>query len=454
MSDIRIRTIFLLCSLGFLKIASASGLFLNHLTLTDQQYEQLKGVNQIYMSPAGKNSGSCSRARPCKTFDYAVAEMNAGDALILLPGKYTLEQNGALSATTANGRPIRYSAQLPSGLNADKPTIARAEMPGTVEIEGSFTLGNKVEKVKYIIIYGLTFLSPSNLRNSDYSVVKNTGIRGSLGIGTNDHSQGCMYNLVEDVWIWGKNERGNAVNYRAHHNIWRRVIVRDDGCDLPYCGEGRGNYSVGMTVYNSHDVIVENVIIFDRILGGNPHGYADFATAQHDSRRDPQPEGEANGGNKWLGCMSINSEDTAINFEADEVLDFPNLTVSLKDFVALKTRHGLSMDGAHRPYKGYSLIEIDNVHLYTTQGGQYYIGCDVVNRSADKGCAHRISGVNKGSYKPGMASILPKYRYGTKISLWPWNNEDRIKSDLCKNDESPRGFCLFNGSFSEYIRSF
>ena len=423
-------------------------------TYSENQYQTIIGVNQVYMSPDGKDSGDCVRSKPCKTFNYAIAEMKPGDGLILLPGFYSLKNNGALSAANAKGRPIPLSAQPLTGLSADKPTVIRAEEPGKVEIEGGFTLGTRSEKVKHIVIFGITFLSEGSLRNADFSVIKNTGIKGSLGIGTNDHSEGCMYNLVEDVWIWGRNHRGNAVNYRAHHNIWRRVLVRDDGCDQPFCGEGRGNYSIGTTIYNSHDVTFENVIVFDRIMGNNPHGYADFATAQHESMREPQPEGEANGRNQWLGCMSINSEDAAINFEADETLDFPEKTGTIKDFVALKSRHGLSVDGAHRPYKGNSYFEMDNLNLYTTQGGVFYVGCDIVNRKTDKGCAHQIGRINKGQYKPNMSHVLPQLRYGSPQALWPWPNELRIKNDLCKNDEYPRGFCQSDMSLTEYLKRF
>jgi hypothetical protein len=421
---------------------------------SEQQYQDMMGINQIYMAPDGRDSGDCDRNNPCKTFDYAVSEMKPGDALILLPGYYALAKNGSLSAATPNGRPIRLSAQPPTGLSAEKPTVVRAEEPGKVEVEGGFTLGTPAEKVKYVVVYGITFLSEGTLRNADFSVVKNTGIKGSLGVGTNDHSEGCMYNLIEDVWIWGRNHRGNAVNYRAHHNTWRRVLVRDDGCDEPYCGEKRGNYSVATTIYNSHDVIFENVIVFDRIMGNNPHGYADYATAQHDSSRQGLPEGEANGRNQWLGCMSINSEDAAINFEADETLDFPETTGTIKDFVALKSRQGLSLDGAHRPYKGNSYFEMDNLNLYTTQTGGFYIGCDIVNRGKDKGCAHLKNRINKGLYKPGMSALLPQNRYGTQQALWPWPNESRIKNDICKNDGYPRGWCQTEHSLTEYLKSF
>lgn len=85
---------------------------------------------------------------------------------------------------------------------------------------------------------------------------------------------------MEDIWIWGSQKRALAMNYRAHHNIWRRVMVRHNGCSIDWCGEKAGNSSIGITVYNSHDVTLENAIVIDRILGANTIGsYADFATA-------------------------------------------------------------------------------------------------------------------------------------------------------------------------------
>ncbi|MDQ1363710.1 MAG: hypothetical protein QG652_1572, partial [Pseudomonadota bacterium] len=194
-----------LMSIGLLLLVSNIVIAAKVPAYSDKQYQTLMGVNQIFMAPDGRDSGNCTRNNPCKTFDYAISEMEPGDGLILLPGFYSLSKNGALSAATPNGRPIRLSAQPPTGISTDKPTVIRADEPGTVDVEGGFTLGTRAEKVKYVVIYGITFLDEGHLRNADFSVVKNTGIKGSLGIGTNDHSAGCMYNLVEDVWIWGRN---------------------------------------------------------------------------------------------------------------------------------------------------------------------------------------------------------------------------------------------------------
>ena len=107
----------------------------------------------------------------------------------------------------------------------------------------------------------------------------------------------------KNVWAWASGERIIAINYRAHRNVWRRVIVRGDGCGTPKCS-GSGNPNVGFTVYDSHDVSVQNMLIVDRILAPTDSPYSDFAVAQHTA--DPR---YYFGRNEWLGTLSLNSPD-------------------------------------------------------------------------------------------------------------------------------------------------
>ena len=324
---------------------------------------------------------------------------------------------------------------------------------------------NRTQKTQFVVIYGLTFFTPGSFRNADYSVVKATGIYGRLSVGSIDHSMGCSYNLIEDVWIWGKNQRGNAVNYSAHRNIWRRILIRDDGCDTLYCGEGAGNLKISSTIYNSHDVTFENMISMDKILRANTYNtgsYADFATAQHGSYRPTlPPEGEQNGRNSWLGSMVINSEDYAINFEAGEVLPLPVTTGTIRDFVALNSRAGATIDGAGCPYNSASKYDINNVYLYSVAGNAIYSGCS----------SNYVLGsnINTGSYTNNMATgRVPQYRYGTTTSLWPWPYELRIRNDICvrgnfsstgeefsaTGNRAVKSFCTSGQSLSNYISSF
>lgn len=434
------------------------------LPYTDADFDAIMGNNQVYMAPGGSDTGSCTQSSPCQTFQYAISQMSGGDGLILLDGNYSLSTNSGLRLTDSSGNSIPNSDQLPSGPDIDHPTIVRAQNPGSVFIEGGFTLGTRTQKVQYIIVYGLTFFSTSSLRNADYSVVKATGVNPGLSIGTLDHSDGCMYNLIEDVWIWGKNQRGNAVNYRAHHNLWRRVLIRDDGCDAKFCGEKSGNLKISATIYNSHDVSFENVISIDKILRGNVYGdgsYADFATAQHDSGKPLPPEGESNGRNYWLGDMVINSEDLAFDFEADNILPLPETTGTIRDFVALNSQAGGSIDGAHCPYNSESKFNINDVYLYSKSGSGIYSNCD---NNYVYG-----SNINNGNYTSSLASgRIPEVRYGTTTPLWPWPYELRIRNEICargnyagSGDEFPstgirgtRSFCTSGLSLTDYIKSF
>lgn len=491
----------ILMSIGFLAHNSYAANTNGNLFQADEnsKYESSMGTNQVYMSPTGKDNGDCdTEKKPCRTFSYAISNLSPGDGLILLDGDYPNQVHGELRIRDNNGNPLKdgnvnitsLSAQIPSGVDVSHPTIVRAKNPGKVFIEGGFTLGDNTTKVQHIVIYGLTFFTHSSLHNANHVIVKACGFNSSISIGTQEHAQGCMHNLVEDVWVWGSNSRSNVTTYRSNHNIWRRVLIRDDGCDVVHCGEGRGNASIATTVYNSNNVIMENVVSIDRILRANAMSenntnYSDFATAQHPYLRYgepfPTPGGEENGSNQWLGCMAINSDDYAINFEADEIQGNPaNIvtTITLRDFVALNTYGGISMDGSRRAYSGVSRHSISGVHLRTRNKAVFYRGCFTPNKS-DPGCTVHIpvdpvksGAVTLGTYTGQQSKILPQYQYiNGKLSdknLWPWPYESRIRHEICQRatfsntgDEYPKegiratkSFCGFNGSLTDYIKSF
>lgn len=407
------------------------------------------GLQQVYIAPNGVDDGVCAEGAPCRTFEVATAALNPGDELILLDGTYTLADNGSLQTFTPNGAPIARSGMPPSGLAAEQPTVIRAQNPGAVQLEGGLGIGTRSNKRQYIFVHGITFHGGGAIANGDFNVIKDCGFELGLGIGSIDHSQGSTYNLVEDVWIWGYNVRGLAVNYRAHHNTWRRVVVRHDGCDDPFCGEGAGNYSIALTIYNSHHVLFENVVTFDRVLD-LAEGYADFATAQHDSSQPAQPEGELLGNNAWHGCMAINSEDLALNLEADAVTT--GTTGTLRGFVALGTGSAV-IDAAHRPYEGISHYDIDGLTVRAVGGSasSFSIGCDVV-QAGDPGCDHSVNNVSAAAYAGGPSNLLPQVRHGTAETLWPWPNEERIKTEMCAS--TTRGLCGQAGTLSSYLNSF
>ena len=273
------------------------------------------GATTYYISPTGSDSNSgLSQGAPFKTFAKAFSAMTGGSELVLLNGVYGAAQGTGYISYLGTG-----SAQPPSGTSSSDPTVVRALNPGSVTVNGGLFIGRSTRKDSYIKIQGITFEGGGSLYNTNYVTVKDSGFHGSFGVGTNDHSNGNTNNLIEDVWVWASGSRIIAINYRADRNVWRRVIVRGDGCGTAGCS-GSGNPNVGVTVYNSRDVSFQNVMVADRILSGTDSPYGDFATAQHDPGGGLPPAADYFGRNEWLGPMSVNSPDTAFYFEADTVL--------------------------------------------------------------------------------------------------------------------------------------
>ena len=467
-----------------------------------------------YLSPTGNNSNSgTSEGLPWKTFAKAFSTMAGGDELILLDGTYSVAAGtGYISYLGTN------SDQPPNGSSTSAMTYIHAKNPGSVNIVGALFLGRSTGKNSYIKIQGITFdggaSGESTLYNTSYIYIKDCGFYGTgqdggsvFGIGTNDGNWGNTYNLIEDVWIWGKN-RIIASNYRANNNIWRRVLVRGDGCNTGDC-TGSGNPNVGITVYNSKDVSLQNVIVVDRILGGGSP-YADFATAQHDPGPGSLGAGEYLGPNEWLGTISLKSPDVGYYFEAD---DANNNTGTLRNVVAwISADDGINIGADYRGIllenitagsNGGSNIRVapavttgtvrniiaynaslwgvnsaitpSYVDVYGAGSSNYNqtscsVGCKTTNPIADgtpaslkyitrieTGSALKGTGYGGGDYG---ANIVNRYGadgtfYGqsnynalTANALWPWPNEARIKSDLCAT--SNRGFCL-DSSLTHYI---
>ncbi len=317
-----------------------------NLTISNGPYS---GYQTYFISPTGNDSNNgTDQSTPWKTFKFAFERgMQAGDELVLLDGTYTEPTTGILRGVGNNGNSLDNdnSSAIPSGLNRGAPTIVRAASPGSVKIVGPtgikpLFIGRSFRKDQFILIQGITFIGGGSLYNSGYVTIKDSGFKGSLGVGTGDHYEGNDYNLIEDVWVWAENTRIVAINYRSHNNVWRRVVVRSEGCDVAGCeGAPKADPSVGITVYDSQNISMQNIIVIDRLIR-NDVSYADFATAQHTTAGDAGGNGEDYflGNNEWLGSLSINSEDASMNFEADRVMVGNDPIWTIKDFMAIGSR--------------------------------------------------------------------------------------------------------------------
>ena len=455
----------------------------------------------FYISPTGNdwNTGK-SADKPFKTFAQAFDKMSGGDELVLLDGVYSEPLGTGYISYTDHSRSIggSRSGQIPSGVDAGRMTYVRALNPGKVTVTGKLVIGRSFRKDRYIKIQGITFEGGGSLYNTSHVTIKDCGFHGPFSIGTNDHKQGNEYNLVEDVWIWASGERIIAINYRARFNVWRRVLVRGDGCGKPEC-RGSSNPNVGITVYDSSDVSLQNVMVVDRALARGDEPYGDFAVAQHSRGA------HFFGRSEWLGTISLRAPDTGYYMEPDHggTIDptirisnaiawdaaqlgfnlsragtnneLENLTVRagggdgvrIAPSLASGTlRNVISVDASRKGIN--SRYPFSHVNVYNADQGAYQqnacsTACYTSDPRADGGIpslkyllriepGSKLKGRGYGGADIG-ANVL--YRYGvdgsrhgepdfnalTDTPLWPWPNEDRIKTEMCEKTGVTRGFC-------------
>lgn len=292
------------------KVALMSGLFI--LLLFSGGVKIVLSYNSplavtFYISPGGSDSNPGTESQPLLTFVKAFSAMRGGDELVLLDGVYTPSTTGVIDWDASP----KSSNSIPSGLSVSAMTYIHAKNFGKVVVEGDLFIGRSSRKDSYIKIQGIIFKGHGHLYNTSYDTIKECSFSNGFTIGTNDHNNGNTHNLVEDVAIIASQKRIIANNYRADYNVWRRVVIRGDGCNTSSC-TGSRNPNVRFTIYNSKFCSAQNVIIVDSILGGGSR-YADFATAQHSSATAETPLES----NEWLGCISMNSEDNPFQMEAD-----------------------------------------------------------------------------------------------------------------------------------------
>jgi hypothetical protein len=477
-----------------------------------------------YLSPSGNNSASgLTEAAPWKTFAKAFGAMKASDELVLLDGTYSVAAGtGGYNYDTSN---YPNSGQAPSGASKTAMTVVRAKNEGNVLITVPLYIGRSSGRQQFIKLQGISWRSgdlTGLVRNASYIYIKNSGFYTTanadalgLGLGISDDSwPSTDHLLVEDTWIAGQS-RGIAVNFGGRYNVWRRVIVRGDGCNSSGC-TGSGNPNIGITVYASANTSMQNVMVVDRVLGGGT-SYADFAQAQHGNFA-----GGLHGQNEWLGVMSLHSEDAGFTMDPDTTeltpgstfrnvvawdvggwcmalyksgqVDLQHVTCGVRSnpTAGLYLASGLASGGVlanalvqHSSGSGgigvtSSVYTPSYVDLAGTWSPSYSdkscsSGCKTSTPTSDGATASQkyITRIESGSALSGTglngedygANIVTRYGndgafYGdagynslTSTALWPWPNDARIKKELCSDVSITRGFCA-NSSFTNYVWSY
>lgn len=405
-----------------------------------------------YASPTGSGS-ACSDAAPC-SFDTA---LSVAGVVVLKDGVYPgVGWNGS-----AEPRRILSGSTV------------RAQNAGGAVINGVW-IGRSTRKDSGITVRDVRIEGGATLYNTQRVTLKNVGVHGPLDVGTNDHANGNTDNLIEDVWVWASGQRIIAINYRADRNVWRRVIVRGDGCGTAACA-GSGNPNVGVTIYDSADVSFQNVIVLDRVLASGDSPYADFACAQH------TPNQYLWGRNEWLGVISLNAPDQALYCEPDQVIAGAQSarivdSVFWNGYGLNLARQGrFAVDGVTITNKGGSdgvrvAPELSGSGTTVTRvtvggSGRYAVNSAVAPSQCNVSGSWQSAYNQTSCASAGTAAAtwtLPK-RYGVDGSrfgdagvnaaqgaLLPWPNDARIRAEMCIG--TSRGLCS-SPSVTEYLRT-
>ena len=475
-----------------------------------------------YISPSGSDSNNgLSQAAPLKSFSKAFSTISGGDELVLLDGAYS--NSAGTGFINYDDGSCSSCAEPPSGTSLSAMTYVHAQNEGSVTVDGGsrpgLFLGRSPAnggKTSYVKVQGIRFEGGGTLYNTSYCTIKDCGFHdtsqggGSVfTVGTIDHNDGNTYNLIEDVWVWGQ-DRVIAINYRANYNVWRRVVVRGDGCGSSACS-GSGNPNVGFSVYDSQHNSIQNMVVIDRTLGGGSP-YADFATAQHDPGTG-LGSAEYLGPNEWLGCISLKSPDSGFQFEADNANDNThtlrnivawnsasenvNIAGQASNIILQNVTAGVSASGSNvrvapavvggtvRDIVAYnaglwginSVITPSNVDVYGAAGGSYNqtacsVGCKSTNPLSDgtPTSLEYIARVESGSALSGTdsgtdigANIVKRYgtdgtRYGdpgydalSSTDLWPWPNQGAIQTQFASVTGGARGFAASGTDLTKYV---
>jgi hypothetical protein len=440
----------------------------------------------------GHDSNAGTREAPRKTVTGGVALLSksGGDVLVLLDGRFE-------TARDAIGRNLR-------GLSGTKsaPTTIRAAKDGAAIIAAPFELPLDTMHLRF---EGLTFDHPStkSIAGQDIGFFRcafrgghAAGNNSTVQVGTNDITPGASDILIEDSWIHGPGGRYKLLIYNAERVVARRVVARHDA---GWIYDGR-NPQGGITVYNSRHVHLQNVIVFDSELAYPGWEAGIFVV------KNPDPKGVAqHTGTRVTGSLLLNLSRRAIGIEGwGNVLD-----AHFEDTVVWNVGDGLSLNNAsHRVsvarmtmgkvvgtayaiWRGdESRLEVKNSIIsgakraFDRQAGTMLHSYNVCYQVRDcggegerfknpmehgllylprieKGSALERFGENRS--RTGAQVIYRVGRSGTGFGqsgfdevgsepLWPWPNEERLKSELC-DGQTGRGLCKGDQSLTTYIWS-
>lgn len=409
------------------------------------------------------------------------APNDSGSGAIGQPKKHI--RSGAALMSTLGGDTVVVAAGTYAGANNAIDGLVRGQ-PGAWNTVKAATDGSVVITAPLDIPLGDHYLQFEGLK-WDYADQKSiqgryvkllrcafkggaaSGNSVGLAIGTNDATPGAQYILVEDAYAYGAGGRYNVLVYNADKVILRRVVARhQDGWS-----DTVGNPQANVSLYNSTDVVTENLLLLD----SHPTGYYE-AALYHPSN------GPAGSNIRDLGAIILNIGGNGVGWDGGT----PSAGNRLEDGIVWNTSyaassngsaHGGTMDrltvgqnsqGGINDYNGGGNFTLTHSLMWQATSGNLQAITHSNNVCFNPACSGEASlnpatsgllylprieagsalaaaGVGANVTKRiGVSGTLygePGYDQLTAENLWPWPNEAAIKTAMCTDAGVSTGFC-------------
>jgi len=459
------------------------------------------------------DNGDGSQATPKKYIGSGLGLMSSagGDTVIIMPGTYANANDKINSSFIANGQPGAYN-------------VVKAQTDGTVTIDAPFNLfAVGAAQSSYLQFEGLKWRGSMGKSIVGHHIkILRCAFEGgppngntvTFGIGTNNQSPGASDILVEDSWFYGKGGRYRFLVFNAERVVLRRVVTRNDHgwCFTTDCSNPNGPPQANITIYNSRNIRLQNVMAIDSNLVYN-YWESNFYIINNNALFD-------NDNTVVEGSLSINNRGSSFKFDGPKAVT----NAVIKDSVTLGlgdgTGFGIALTGnpgsdsvlqnltllnagtgvlvgssattnnlTNSIVAGNTRAFMDNSgpssqwsHSYNncSNNGNNNTGSNNCNATGESkfdaftggllypvrveaGSALETAGNNNTRvgasivFKLGTSGSLysePGSVAATTEPLWPWPLEGRMKMDMCNSVSTgvaDRGWCATNKPLTQYI---
>lgn len=434
-----------------------------------------------YISPTGDDEANGQTdSTPWATLTYAYTQMSGGDTLVFINGTYDMQLFPPVALSGSEGNPTIFRAQnsgyaiiAPSSLDTTYgvsgsifvwSNTSRGRM-GYFDFEGLFAIGYGEHNA--IGVFSMDYADPDT-EMTHHINFRECGARGSakdVNVSAPVEIMGSTDILFEDGYAFGYGRKAMEV-YGARNVTVRRLVVRHDWWEgdsyLP------NDPRVQVTCYNTVYSTFENIIALDAgphpavrspdraglVLSGNAADGTSIAGSDHSG---------------YYGCIVLNNQPASGYFNGIEInggSGDPATNLTVQDVVIIDSSgYGLNVhdnvDGVtisyvssisngligfrENPSPSYSINNVTYSYLVSKDNTSYgFYNLTPTNSSATGNSdadveAARMPTISwvptntpAESYERG-ADVTKRYVDGTKTStdLWPWPNEDIIKSRMC-----------------------